>query len=205
MQRRGASCTRGRRFLSLSVSLLVARFFLRARLDSRVLGFLAHFCPFFRESVASELYGVCIQNGPIFGNGRAHTTVHQKNKYLSRYWRTSRESLRPDRTIKQLDRSPFHHWCIDKLNRQGGPYPPVYRNVPTGRDRRQDQKLRRVFSAGGWMTLLLGLVRVMGSSPLILLSDASVHHHKPSRPPYKTFRHTNTTSPPSSHDPLLYR
>jgi hypothetical protein len=58
---------------------------LRARLDSRVLGILAHFCLFFRESTTSELYGICIQNGPIFGNGRSHTTVRQKNKYLSRY------------------------------------------------------------------------------------------------------------------------
>jgi hypothetical protein len=58
---------------------------LRARLDSRVLSILAHFCPFFRESTTSELYGVWIQNGPIFGNGRSHTTVRQKNKYLPRY------------------------------------------------------------------------------------------------------------------------
>jgi hypothetical protein len=58
---------------------------IRARLDSRVLSILAHFCPFFRESTTSELYGVWIQNGPIFGNGRSHTTVRQKNKYLPRY------------------------------------------------------------------------------------------------------------------------
>jgi hypothetical protein len=51
-------------------------------LDSRVLDILAHFCPFFRESTTSELYGIWIQNGPIFGNGRSHTTVRQKNKYL---------------------------------------------------------------------------------------------------------------------------
>jgi hypothetical protein len=30
--------------------------------------------------------------------------------------RTSRESIRPDRTIKQLDKGPFHRWYIDKLN-----------------------------------------------------------------------------------------
>jgi hypothetical protein len=56
--------------------------FLSARFDSRVLSILAHFCLFFRESTTSELYGVWIQNGPIFGNGRSHTTVRQKNKYL---------------------------------------------------------------------------------------------------------------------------
>jgi hypothetical protein len=65
-------------------------------------------------------------------------------------WRTSHNLTRPDRTIKQLDKSPFHLLCIEKLNRQGGRDPPVYRNIPTKRDRKEDQKLKRVFSAIGY-------------------------------------------------------
>jgi hypothetical protein len=74
--------------------------------------------------------------------------VEAKIALFAEQWRTSaRESSRPDRTIKQLDKSPFHRWCIEKLNQQGGRDPSVHTNdpsvhtnVPMNRDRESKTK-----------------------------------------------------------------